>query len=86
MSIIGTSSLYMFGGHSGQKHLRDLYVFHTDKLTWHHVAAVQGPFPPGLRGHTATVKQDKIYFFGGYDGGGRSNELYILNTRTFFCI
>ncbi|CAK4943566.1 unnamed protein product [Aphanomyces euteiches] len=80
MSIVGTS-LYMFGGHSGAKHLRDLYEFQTETLTWTHLASVSGLFPPGLRGHTASVKQPKIYFFGGYDGRGRSNELYILNTR-----
>ncbi|RHY67197.1 hypothetical protein DYB30_003819 [Aphanomyces astaci] len=81
MSIVG-SSLFMFGGHSGAKHLRDLYQFHTDTLTWTHLASVDGMFPPGLRGHTANVKLPKVYFFGGYDGRGRSNELYILNTRT----
>ncbi|KAF0738685.1 hypothetical protein AaE_008852 [Aphanomyces astaci] len=80
MSIVG-SSLFMFGGHSGAKHLRDLYQFHTDTLTWTHLASVDGMFPPGLRGHTANVKLPKVYFFGGYDGRGRSNELYILNTQ-----
>ncbi|OQR81604.1 hypothetical protein THRCLA_11580 [Thraustotheca clavata] len=78
MSVRGTT-LYMFGGHSGAKHLRDLYEFHTETLTWNHLATIQGPFPPGLRGHTATAREKKIYFFGGYDGRGRSNELYILN-------
>ncbi|ETW05961.1 hypothetical protein, variant 2 [Aphanomyces invadans] len=80
MSIVG-ASLFMFGGHSGAKHLRDLYEFHTETLTWTHLASVDGLFPPGLRGHTANVKQPKIYYFGGYDGRGRSNELYILNTQ-----
>ncbi|RHY96848.1 hypothetical protein DYB35_005870, partial [Aphanomyces astaci] len=55
---------------------------HVDTLTWTHLASVDGMFPPGLRGHTANVKLPKVYFFGGYDGRGRSNELYILNTRT----
>ncbi|KDO34208.1 hypothetical protein SPRG_19047 [Saprolegnia parasitica CBS 223.65] len=78
VSIRGTT-LYMFGGHSGAKHLRDLYEFQTETLTWTHLASIQGPFPPGLRGHTATIRDHKIYFFGGYDGRGRSNELFILN-------
>ncbi|ETW05966.1 hypothetical protein, variant 7 [Aphanomyces invadans] len=52
-----------------------------ETLTWTHLASVDGLFPPGLRGHTANVKQPKIYYFGGYDGRGRSNELYILNTQ-----
>merc|ERR1712093_497929 len=36
--------------------------------------------PPGLRGHTANLIGHKIFLFGGYDGKGRSNDLYILDT------
>eukprot|EP00913_Durusdinium_trenchii_P033791 g31632.t1 len=34
----------------------------------------------GLRGHTANLIGHKIFLFGGYDGKGRTNELYILDT------
>ena len=43
----------------------------------------QGVPPPGLRGHTANLIGAKIFLFGGYDGRGRSNDLYILDTNTF---
>ena len=38
-----------------------------------------GSPPKGLRGHTTTLVGKKIYLFGGDDGRGRSNELYILD-------
>lgn len=43
---------------------------------------IKGTPPKGLRGHTANLIGNKIYLFGGYDGRGRSNDLYILNTDT----
>lgn len=42
---------------------------------------IHGTPPPGLRGHTATLIGHKILFFGGYDGKGRTNELYILDAH-----
>jgi len=33
MTVLG-SKLYLFGGHSGNKHLKDLHVFDTESLTW----------------------------------------------------
>ena len=33
MTVLGTK-LYLFGGHSGNKHLKDLHVFDTETLTW----------------------------------------------------
>ena len=41
-----------------------------------------GSSPKGLRGHTANLIGSKIYLFGGYDGRGRSNDLYILDTES----
>lgn len=76
------AKLYLFGGHSGTTHLRDLHVFDTSTLTWSQPEAGGTP-PPGLRGHTATlVGGSKILLFGGFDGRGRSNDLYILDTST----
>jgi hypothetical protein len=42
-----------------------------------------GSRPPGLRGHTANLVGDKLVLFAGYDGRSRSNELYMLDTKTF---
>lgn len=39
-------------------------------------------FPPGLRGHSANLVGNKIFLFGGYDGRGRSSELFVLNVGT----
>ena len=39
----------------------------------------QGILPKGLRGHTANLIANNIYIFGGYDGAGRSNDLFIFN-------
>ena len=87
MTVLGTK-LYLFGGHSGNKHLKDLHIFDTETLTWNE-PPIYGSSPKGLRGHTANLIGNKIYLFGGYDGRGRSfkkiipsNDLYVLNTDT----
>ena len=87
MTVLG-KKLYLFGGHSGNKHLKDLHVFDTETLSWTEPSICGSP-PKGLRGHTANLIGTKIYLFGGYDGRGRSfkkiipsNDLYVLNTET----
>jgi len=79
MTVIGTK-LYLFGGHSGNKHLTDLHVFDTQRLQWSQPEILGTP-PPGLRGHTANLIGHKVFLFGGYDGKGRTNELYILDAE-----
>lgn len=73
--------LFLFGGHSGNKHLRDLHVLDTERMEWGQ-PEMRGAVPPGLRGHTANLVGARMFLFGGYDGRGRSNELYILDTQT----
>ena len=73
--------LYLFGGHSGNKHLRDLHVLDTEHMAWSS-PDVSGVPPPGLRGHSATLIGHTVFMFGGYDGRGRSNELHMLNLET----
>jgi N-acetylneuraminic acid mutarotase len=55
--------LLLFGGHSGNKHLRDLHIFDTNLLQWSQ-PEVRGSIPPGLRGHTANLIGNTIYLFG----------------------
>ena len=77
MTAVG-SKLYLFGGHSGSKHLRDLYVLDTTTMSWSQPEQA-GQIPPGLRGHTANlIGARTLFVFGGYDGRGRSNDLYLL--------
>jgi N-acetylneuraminic acid mutarotase len=33
MTVVGTK-LFLFGGHSGNKHLRDLHILDTETMTW----------------------------------------------------
>ena len=33
MTVLG-AKLYLFGGHSGNKHLKDLHIFDTETLSW----------------------------------------------------
>merc|ERR1719159_1840769 len=48
-------------------------------MTWMQ-PALSGQLPQALNAHTMTVIATKLYLFGGYDGKGRTNELYILDT------
>jgi hypothetical protein len=57
--------LLLFGGHSGNKHLRDLHIFDTNLLQWSQ-PEVRGSIPPGLRGHTANLIGNTIYLFGAW--------------------
>ena len=81
MTVVG-DRLFLFGGHSGNKHLRDLHILDTNTMTWTQADSVTGQPPPGLRGHTATLIGSKIFLYGGYDGRGRSNDLYLLDPAT----
>ena len=45
--------LYLFGGHSGNKHLKDLFIFNTVNYEWTEIK-YKGESPEGLRGHTCT--------------------------------
>ena len=55
--------LFLFGGHSGIKHLKDLHIFDTNLLQWSE-PKLRGSVPPGLRGHTANLIGNTIYLFG----------------------
>jgi hypothetical protein len=44
---------------------------------------IKGSIPIGMRGHTANFFFNKIYFFGGYDGKLRNNDIYRLSLEDF---
>ena len=51
-------------------------------MTW--IQPIIGGIPPkGLRGHSANLLNSNLYIFGGYDGTGRSNDLYIFNIDNY---
>lgn len=82
MTAVGTN-LVLYGGHSGTKHLRDVHVLQTSTMAWSS-PELCGNMPPGLRGHTANlIGRSTVFVFGGYDGRGRSNDLFLLNTDTW---
>eukprot|EP00438_Fugacium_kawagutii_P004638 Skav229029 [mRNA] locus=scaffold127:671472:672841:- [translate_table: standard] len=68
-----------WSGHSGNKHLTDLHIFDTQKLHWSQPEILGTP-PPGEQRFSSSTARHKIFLFGGYDGKGRTNELYILDT------
>ena len=45
--------------------------------------ATTGDKPPALSGHTLTIVTGKGALFGGYDGGRRHNDTYILDLETW---
>lgn len=75
------SKLYMYGGHSGNRHLKDMYILETTTLVWNQVNFTGESPLEGLRGHSSTYLGCHIYIFGGYDGKGRSNDLYIYDIQ-----
>jgi len=80
MTVLGTK-LYLFGGHSGNKHLKDLHVFDTETLTWTE-PQIYGSSPKGLRGHTANLIGTKVYLFGGHSGNKHLKDLHVFDTET----
>lgn len=77
MTVYDTS-LYLCGGHAGKHHMTDLFVFETQTRTWKELPAT-GTWPPGLRGHSATLVGDHVLLIGGYDGKYRNDDIYILD-------
>eukprot|EP00918_Siedleckia_nematoides_P066236 GHVU01144032.1.p1 GENE.GHVU01144032.1~~GHVU01144032.1.p1 ORF type:complete len:369 (+),score=78.19 GHVU01144032.1:421-1527(+) len=90
MTVVGTTKLILFGGHShssgssssgsgGTHSLVDVFEFDTNTLTWTELEIVGTP-PTVVRGHTGTLMgQSSIYFFGGWDGQRRSRHVHAMN-------
>lgn len=80
--------LYLFGGHSGFVHLKDLHVLNSETMEWTEIKYNidfncilnnSSYVFEGLRGHSATYICDHIVIFGGYDGKKRLNSLILYN-------
>ncbi|KAI8872380.1 galactose oxidase [Ramicandelaber brevisporus] len=55
----------------------------TPAMYWSRVTA-SGQIPPGLRSHSMTVINDKIYVFGGFNSEGTYNDTYMFDPDTIF--
>jgi hypothetical protein len=77
MCAVG-STLWMFGGQQGRKHLRTLYSLNTDVLDWKLVTPA-GAQPAAREGHTLTsvAFSGLVYLFGG-QGKKFYNDMFIL--------
>lgn len=77
MCAVG-STLWMFGGQQGRKHLRTLYSLNTDVLDWKLVTPA-GAQPAAREGHTFTTVASSglVYLFGG-QGKKFYNDMFIL--------
>lgn len=73
-AVLFNESMYIFGGsdslpvNSSHSNMNDLYILrmsNKDLYQWQKLETY-GKIPPGRRGHTASVKGEKMFIFGGY--------------------
>lgn len=73
--------MYVFGGYDGVSSLNDLYVYDPAAGgSWTDLSIPGGGTPPSARySHTALTIDDKMYIFGGSDGGSNLNDLHVYD-------
>jgi hypothetical protein len=87
--------MYIYGGSSQLGYLDDVFVLDTAvaqgageevAMAWGRPdiasASLTAPSPLGREGHTATLVDARIFYFGGYTERGFTNELLVLDTVT----
>ncbi|HVJ64129.1 MAG TPA: kelch repeat-containing protein [Bdellovibrionota bacterium] len=73
--------LYIFGGYSGIRR-QDLHVYDPSagaNGTWTEVAGFTGTAPSARSSHSASVIDDKLYIFGGFDGTVNKQDLHVYD-------
>ncbi|KAI7852261.1 hypothetical protein BDC45DRAFT_545991 [Circinella umbellata] len=70
--------LYIFGGGDGPNYFNDLYVLHTDTLTWSKPKC-EGTPPSPRRAHTTCLWGDRIVIVGGGDGARALSDVHMLD-------
>lgn len=73
-------SILLVGGNHDAHKLVDLHVLELNTMEWREIKA-RGNVP-GVRGFTASLVEDKIIMFGGYDGIKRKNDTQELDLET----
>lgn len=72
--------MYVFAGGDGPLYFADLYVFDTVALRWNK-PEVFGKAPSARRAHSANYWNGHIVFFGGGNGVGALNDVWLLDVR-----
>ena len=81
--MVHNRSIFIFGGHDGVNKINDFYEFNVDNNTWQEVLCSGLGAPPSPRhSHCATVCEDCMYIFGGFDGVNYLNDFFKFNFIT----
>eukprot|EP01126_Amoeba_proteus_P005889 TRINITY_DN12019_c0_g1_i1.p1 TRINITY_DN12019_c0_g1~~TRINITY_DN12019_c0_g1_i1.p1 ORF type:complete len:751 (-),score=137.97 TRINITY_DN12019_c0_g1_i1:336-2588(-) len=74
-SVTVGHDVLVFGGKSNT-YSNTLWQLHLEDFSWRKVSAM-GPLPDGVYGHSAVLRKNKMYVFGGYNNCfGLSSDLY----------
>lgn len=80
-TVIGDHA-YVFGGYGGsgysRRELDDLYALNIRNWSWSKIVP-KGVGPEKRSGHQACAVENKIYIFGGWNGGVQFEDLFILD-------
>ena len=77
-TLVNERLLYTFGGWDGNEELGDLHSFDTTTETWSRVLT-RGDKPAPRHFHNACKIHNRLYLFGGYDGGAWRNDVVSLD-------
>lgn len=73
--------LFVFAGGDGPHYFRDLYVFDTVSLRWSKPEVLGNAVPTARRAHSANYWNGHIIIFGGGNGVGALNDVWLLDVR-----
>ena len=81
-TLVKGRKIVVFGGQNQSGQLSDVWVLDTIKWEWDR-PMIAGTPPVGRSGHTAaySVAEDKIFFFGGWDGRSVHEGLTVLSIK-----
>eukprot|EP00301_Raphidiophrys_heterophryoidea_P002266 c11061_g1_i3.p1 GENE.c11061_g1_i3~~c11061_g1_i3.p1 ORF type:complete len:1007 (-),score=267.88 c11061_g1_i3:703-3723(-) len=81
-AVVVQSEIFVFGGGDGRHDAHEMFVFDTEMWTWE-TAKFSGECPKARYGHSACVRGEQMFVFGGYSlKSGYSNDLSVLDTSS----